>query len=58
MPRTKVPKRERRCFQMHVSHHIRDLGYPQKQAVRIAYEEERKGKLKGVCQVRKLRKMS
>lgn len=52
--RTKVPKAERRCFQMHVSHHIRDLHYPPKQAVRIAYEEQRSGKLKGVCKVRKV----
>jgi hypothetical protein len=70
--RTKVPKADRRCFQMsgepkrftdneraklfrlHVSHHIRDLHYSPQQAVAIAYAEERKGKLKGVCKVRKV----
>jgi len=54
MPITKVPKKERRCFQMHVSHHIRDLHYPEKQAVAIAYQEQREGKMKGVCRIRKL----
>lgn len=55
---TKVPKSHQRCFQMHVSHHIRDLGYSEKQGVAIAYAEERAGKLKGVCTKRKLRKLS
>jgi hypothetical protein len=52
----KIP-RKNRCFQMHVSHHVRDLHYPEKQAVAIAYAEERKGKLKGVCQIRRLKKV-
>lgn len=58
MVRKKVPKKERRCFQMHVAHHVRDLGYPEKQAVAIAYEEERAGKLKGPCSKRKLHKVA
>jgi hypothetical protein len=52
--RSTIPKSQRTCFQMHVAHHVRDLGYPEKQAVRVAYEEQRKGKLKGVCKVKKL----
>lgn len=52
--RTKVPRSERTCFQMHVAHHVNDLHMSEKQAVAAAYSEERAGKLKGVCKIRKV----
>jgi len=50
----KIPKSEQACFKRHVKHHYVDLGMTQRQSVRVAYEEQRAGKLKGVCRLKKL----